>query len=157
MESDLVLHYRQGNENWRELILTEGQLIVGRGNECDLQITDKELSRKHLSILKSEGKVWITDLNSTNGTRLDGETIQPGAQVPLSTGQEIQIGSVTLKIQDVPSDKTAVHAEPEPAPAEHTAQQKIGLSDFVLKYRKGTGAWQELPLPLGEFPAGTPR
>ena len=154
MESDLVLHYRQGNENWRELILTEGQLIVGRGNECDLQITDKELSRKHLSILKSEGKVWITDLNSTNGTRLDGETIQPGAQVPLSTGQEIQIGSVTLKIQDVPSDKTAVHAEPEPAPAEHTAQQKIGLSDFVLKYRKGTGAWQELPLPLGEFVIG---
>ena len=99
MNPVLLLYFRQGDETWQEFILEEGESIVGRGKECDLKIDDKEISRYHLKLLKSGDDIWVMDMDSINGTRLDGELIQARRQVPVRVGQEIQIGNVVLKIQ----------------------------------------------------------
>ncbi|MBM3682106.1 MAG: DUF2662 domain-containing protein [Actinobacteria bacterium] len=55
--------------------LVPGTYTLGRGTEVDIQIHDPGISRKHLSITVNE-KVFVTDLNSTNGTFLGTERVQ---------------------------------------------------------------------------------
>jgi pSer/pThr/pTyr-binding forkhead associated (FHA) protein len=54
--------------------LEPGEYILGRGTEVDIQIQDQGISRKHLVIVVDE-KVTVKDLNSTNGTYINGERI----------------------------------------------------------------------------------
>ena len=55
--------------------LDEGEHVVGRSEECDLQIEDASLSRKHALLLVSEGTVIVRDLGSKNGTFVDNEPL----------------------------------------------------------------------------------
>jgi uncharacterized Fe-S cluster-containing radical SAM superfamily protein len=54
--------------------LEPGEYTLGRGTEVDIQIQDPGISRKHLVIIV-EDKVIVKDLNSTNGTYINGESI----------------------------------------------------------------------------------
>ena len=152
MESIFTLHYRQGAGDWQEIPLEEGELIIGRGGECSLQIKDNEISRMHLKLQREGDQVWITDLNSTNGTRFEGEQITANLQVPVSADQEIKIGSVVLKIQKQGETQTVVPEEraTEAAPDLRAEREEQQYSPFVLQFRKGEGVWQEAPLLPGD-------
>ena len=54
--------------------LEPGEYTLGRGTEVDIQIQDPGISRKHL-VITVEDKVIVKDLNSTNGTYINGERI----------------------------------------------------------------------------------
>jgi hypothetical protein len=68
-------------------------IVIGRGAEADLSIADTKLSRRHLAVeVSPEG--WIaTDLESSNGTRVDGERIR---RTLLEDGQVIELGDVSI-------------------------------------------------------------
>ena len=52
-----------------------GPLVIGRSPECDMPVRDILLSRKHC-IIERIGDVWVVaDLNSKNGTRVNGDPI----------------------------------------------------------------------------------
>jgi hypothetical protein len=67
-------------------------LCIGRAPENDIQIRDKFVSRKHLKILRKERGFFIEDLQSKNGTYLNGEQIPPGVETELREGLPIGIG-----------------------------------------------------------------
>jgi pSer/pThr/pTyr-binding forkhead associated (FHA) protein len=69
---------------------------IGRTMENDIALNDSFLSGEH-AILQWDGQSWtIEDLESTNGTRLNGQEIyQP---TPLDYGDTIQVGHVDLKL-----------------------------------------------------------
>jgi len=67
-------------------------LCIGRAPENDIQIRDKFVSRKHLKILRKESGFFIEDLQSKNGTYLNGEQIPPGVETELKEGLPIGIG-----------------------------------------------------------------
>jgi len=98
MDTDFLLWYRQADGEWQELALDEGDLVIERGKHVGFKLKLK-YSRNHLKLIRKGDIVWVEDLNSTNGSRLDGELIPANLQVPMSPGQEIQFGSVTLKIK----------------------------------------------------------
>jgi len=152
MEAMYSLQYRQGGGDWQEITLEEGELLIGRGEECSLQIKDDEISRIHLKLMREGDKIWIMDLNSTNGTRLEGEQIQANLQVPVSADQEIKIGSVVLKIQKQEELHTVVSQErvTEAAADVYVDRGEQQYSPFVLQFRKGEEAWQEAPLLNGD-------
>ena len=68
--------------------------VLGRGTDVDIQINDSGISRKHLSIEVSES-IFIKDLNSTNGTFINGEKI-----TEFNTVDEVtfKIGTSEIKI-----------------------------------------------------------
>jgi hypothetical protein len=71
----------------------EGNILsIGRAPENDIQIRDKFVSRKHLKILQKDRKFFIEDLQSKNGTYLNGEQIPPGVETELKEGLPIGIG-----------------------------------------------------------------
>ena len=59
-------------------------------------IADKGASRRHAQIREKDGSYTLTDLGSTNGTRLNGQTIQTRQ---LSDGDRITIGSTMLEFR----------------------------------------------------------
>ena len=74
---------------------------LGRGSGCEVRILDLKLSRKHAAI-EFQDQAWtLIDLCSTNGCRLNGETMIGTA--PLVTGSTIEIGQTALMIGQVTS------------------------------------------------------
>ena len=64
--------------------------LIGRSPECDIQVIDREASRKHAAVLElDDGSVLVRDLASQNGTYLSDEPIK---EALLSPGDQLAIG-----------------------------------------------------------------
>ena len=71
----------------------EGDTIhIGRSPDNHIRLKDKHVSRKHLKILRKGERYLIKDLESKNGTFLDGESISPEIESELTEGIPIVIG-----------------------------------------------------------------
>ncbi|GLH72890.1 hypothetical protein GETHLI_13920 [Geothrix limicola] len=76
--------------------LSTGQVLVGRAPEAGVTLLDGEVSRHHARLHVEEGRVQVEDLDSTNGTRVNGEPAQ--GRVDLLAGDRIAIGGHVLKL-----------------------------------------------------------
>lgn len=66
-----------------------GPLTIGRSPSCDVAVRDILLSRRHCQIEQIDGQWTVTDLDSKNGTIVDGAKV---TRQPLTDGQVIRIG-----------------------------------------------------------------
>lgn len=71
--------------------------VVGR-KDADIIINDPMVSKRHAAIQNINGKLLLMDLNSTNGTRLNG---QPVTQSALKQGDRIGIGQTVLLVETI--------------------------------------------------------
>ncbi len=74
------------------------RLTVGRSVDADLQVEDAALSRIHVSL--SFEPLSVTDLGSSNGTRLRGQPIAANTPQPFEVGDVIDCGHTTLVVQE---------------------------------------------------------
>jgi len=82
-------------------------VIIGREKgRCDLRIASGDVSRKHCQILIGEYAVLVRDLDSANGTRINGELIPAQTNFPLNSGDILAIGPLTICAEPV-DDSTA--------------------------------------------------
>lgn len=86
-----VLIHEDGSERAYELTLDV--TTIGRLAECDVVLKDKGASRKHAQIREKDGGYTLADLGSTNGTQVNGHTVQLHQ---LQDGDRITIGATTL-------------------------------------------------------------
>jgi hypothetical protein len=86
------------------LVLTDGQRLaiagapisIGRLPDCDVQVHDSNVSRRHAEIRFVDGHHVVIDLQSTNGTRVNGG---PVTQQVLNYGDLITVGGTTLRYE----------------------------------------------------------
>jgi hypothetical protein len=78
------------------LILRNGSNVIGRGQDCDLQVSDQGVSRRHIDIQYDGRYAVVYDLGSTNGTSVNG---QPIGSHQLRHGDVIRIGHSQLVYQ----------------------------------------------------------
>lgn len=83
-----------GSQAGTTFTIPSGQSTLGRSHDADIRIEANDVSRKHLRIERNGRHVEITDLGSTNGTRVNG---QPTRQATLRNGDEILVGSQALR------------------------------------------------------------
>lgn len=74
-----------------------GGLSVGRSKEADVQIDDRYASGIHARVFSREGRFYVEDMNSTNGTLLNGATLQGEAE--LIDGDTVQIGDTVFRLE----------------------------------------------------------
>ncbi len=75
-----------------EVLKLEGESwTAGRDEDCQIQINHPRASREHFEIVKSAKEYFVIDLNSSNGTNLNGEPLNPGTRVPLDSGDRLEI------------------------------------------------------------------
>ena len=80
----------------REFPLDKERVSIGRHPDNDISLNDKAVSGRHAVIITILRDSFLEDLNSTNGTQVNGKQI---AKHPLSNGDTVSIGRNTLKYQ----------------------------------------------------------
>ena len=80
----------QGGAEGNQYPLVGERIVIGRGPDVDLAFEDGEMSAKHAVFEHSRGGLCLTDLGSTNGTRVNGERLVTRA---LAHGDRIELGS----------------------------------------------------------------
>ena len=104
----------QGRIAWRGVVDVEGRrhplvksrTVIGRGSDADITIADAGTSRKHVEILWDGERAMVRDMNSTNGTTLNGRKVTEAALPPDST--------VTIGRTDIVFRVVAQAAPPKP-------------------------------------------
>jgi pSer/pThr/pTyr-binding forkhead associated (FHA) protein len=71
-------------------------LTIGRLPDCDVVLKDKGASRRHAQLRVDDDVVTLTDLGSTNGTRLNGQQVQTRV---LQDGDKITVGTTVLEFR----------------------------------------------------------
>ena len=100
------------------VLLDKPVVLVGRHEECDLQLNSRKVSRKHCCIAQVRDYLVVRDLGSTNGVRINGARVTEGI---LRTGDELTIGNFRYQVHaELPRDAAVsppVNAAPAPARA----------------------------------------
>src|SRR5690606_25174286 len=73
----------------------DGVILIGRSEEADLAVADPEVSRRHARLMIADGSVSLIDLDSHNGTRVNGAPLEDGS-CALQSGDALTIGTATL-------------------------------------------------------------
>ena len=89
--------------------LPRGVLTIGRARGNDLELRDPDVSRQHASVTVTAGGLSLRDLDSTNGTLLDEQLVDPDGS-PLEPGQMVRVGDSLLCVSatDEPAAATRV-------------------------------------------------
>ncbi len=74
-------------------VVAAGDVLLGRSKDAEMRLTDGAASREHAAILADSGTFTLEDLQSTNGTFLNGKRIR---SAKLEDGDEIRIGRTTF-------------------------------------------------------------
>jgi FHA domain-containing protein len=86
------------NGTQREITLDGAPLTIGRASDNGLVINDSRVSRHHARLQARRGTLVFTDLESTNGSRVNGSRV---AEVALGEGDRIEIGDTVLVVESV--------------------------------------------------------
>ena len=77
----------------RTLRVDKRTVVLGRSRECDVQIEDPNVSRRHAELRQEGSAYWIVDLDSTNGVEVNGRRVKRGKLAP---GDTFTIGSTEV-------------------------------------------------------------
>lgn len=84
----------------RRLLVAPRGATIGRSRDCDIVLEDSSISRRHAE-LRPAGQGWVVeDLGSTNGVRINGNTVHGPREV--RTGDRIEIGSTEMLFEIAP-------------------------------------------------------
>lgn len=81
----------------REIAISDRPVVMGRMPGCEVVLGDPNVSRRHAEV-RASGRGWVvSDLGSTNGTKVNGVRIS-GSE-PLRPGDEIRVGATSLRFE----------------------------------------------------------
>lgn len=137
-----MLLVQEGNSPKTQWPLVEVKTVIGRETDSDVQINDRQVSRQHAEIARTLEGYTIRDLNSKNGTFLNGEFV---AQEPRLMRNGDQIGiALCAKLTFVEDEATA------PVILDLTKQPSMRM-DLAAKRVWVTGIEIDPPLSLAQY------
>jgi pSer/pThr/pTyr-binding forkhead associated (FHA) protein len=152
----------------RTVELTDAVTVLGRAPDNKVPIDDKQASRKHCQVEKTDLGYKVVDLESRNGTRVNDRQVN---QALLKPGDRIQIGKHTITFEDPaykepPADRlpapepprvAAVPEPPKPAatdPGERNTRRRSGHTTAIQKIARAETRKEQQTLTLVAVGAG---
>ncbi len=90
-----VLIVRDGEAIGQRWVMHTDELLIGRGGECDVVLPDRQVSRMHARIRRAGDRYYLEDLDSKNGTILNGKPVK--GEVQIYDGDEVELArAVTI-------------------------------------------------------------
>jgi PAS domain S-box-containing protein len=118
------IHIINGPMKGHAFDIKEKTTVLGRSPECDILINETSVSRKHAQISEKGQTLYIEDLNSQNGTWVNGHPINSGFQVSIKEGDTLALGNVCMSVGEPFMEDGMI------------AQYAISLSDLTEENRK---------------------
>jgi hypothetical protein len=91
-EPQVVVLRRDG----RSKEFSQPRVILGRSRDADYRVNDPNVSRRHAMIYWEDGRLYLKDLGSTNGTLLNGRPVSTGL---LASGDTISVGGIGIVVE----------------------------------------------------------
>jgi adenylate cyclase len=113
---------------------------IGRSRTNDLPLETKIVSRDHAQIVRDKGGLVLVDLNSLNGTFLNGSPIK---KAPLKHGDEIRVGETLMVFQETPAQDIRFSKDPSVLDSKTTAVisiDEVGLVGLVGEEKRRAAA-----------------
>src|SRR5689334_2697763 len=98
-----VLLVVDGPLRGQQWVMHDDTLVVGRGAECNIVIPERPVSREHFRIWRDGNRFFVEDLESKNGTHLNGLKLTGTSE--LQDGDEIQV-ALSVKFKFIGSEAT---------------------------------------------------
>lgn len=156
---DVTLRVLDGADRGREYRHLPIPLTIGREEGNTVQLNDERISRFHIKIQEDQGKLVLTDLESTNGTRVNGEDSQLRV---LRYGDVISLGrsvllygsreQIATRLDELKTNGLGLTGDLDPAKIAHLDSQSM---DFEVKWGESEHLHSMLHLPTPpELPVG---
>jgi len=129
MEENAILLILEGDTARKNWELDKPTMLIGRGNDCDIVVNDRQVSRHHAQIVRDGDGYKLVDLNSKNGTFLNGQQLVGETHV-LKDGDQVGI-ALSCRMVFVDADATAplaVFSEPRPALRMDRAAKRVWVA-----------------------------
>jgi MoxR-like ATPase len=135
-----------GEHRGRSCEFFGGRIVIGRSEECDLQIAETSISRKHAELIEGDEGWVMHDLDSRNGVFFGGERVK---KAKLKDGSKIRLGNVSMlfaddmvheplkisvsspKQQELLNDQCKTEVQPEPG--SKPSSESVSLSPAPAK------------------------
>ena len=108
-----------GKLEGKVLPITLSQFVVGRDPQCQLRPASAMISKRHCAVIQREGKAYVRDFGSTNGTFVNDQAVKD--EIELHNNDQLKIGPLLFQVQiahDAPSLKGATPKPPTKAIAD---------------------------------------
>ena len=141
-----ALSIKTGPDAGKTINLPEKELIIGRMEPADIVLNHPEVSRRHARVVFRDGKYYLEDLGSVNGTRVNDQSItgdhllKEGDEIELGTGVKLTFHQVVSSVgtkEELPVAKPAVPPVPVPSASETMFDLNADLS-AILKSKPVT-------------------
>lgn len=114
---DVVLVMFKNGER-RDFPLKPGETVIGRRQDCHLRVPTADVSRQHCSLNVQGNAVTLQDLQSANGSYVNGARV---SEATLNPGDRVKVGPAVFVLQ--------VDGEPADISAEDTAEDLVALGE----------------------------
>ena len=146
----LTFQVLDGMERGRILADLSPPITIGREEDNAVQLNDERVSRFHAKVQEDSGRVILTDLESTNGTRVNGHPIQMHV---LKIGDQVSIGRCLLLFGS--ADEIEQHIQARQGQIQETPGGTISFESDEFEFPKGSSRDDDEDLPR-MFPDGPP-
>ena len=119
------------NSDGEQIELDKPVLLFGRSPNCDVQLSSRKISRLHCCLCVQENGLYVRDLDSTNGVRVNGDKVSASEIGP---GDELIIGDLPFRVvlesgAALPSEDDAVEAESSASALEDSSSPEVVPDD----------------------------
>ena len=80
--------------NGKQHTVDKMSTLIGRSKDCDIRLTDPNVSRRHAELRQEGSSYWIVDLESTNGIEVNGRRVK---RAKLEEGDTFTVGSTDVR------------------------------------------------------------
>lgn len=123
-----------------------GTMVLGRGSTCDITIPGTHLSRQHAQLIADGDHLTVRDLDSSNGTYVNGERI---SEAHLHAGDKIRFDVLTFVVQAPKrlseSDKTVIRQNAKSHPEEERKSTNGDTKQWITRPTSVGNRIEELP------------
>lgn len=103
-------------DRWRGKVVSVScsPFVIGRDPDCHLRTTSRTVSQRQFAVHVREGRAFVQDLNTTNGTFVNGRQIK--GEIEILAGDEIKVAPLVFRVRVEKDADDTVHSRPTPPP-----------------------------------------
>ena len=151
MTFQVTIQYPDGRRE--ALRFQKDTVYLGRRRGNDIQLGFPFVSGRHCLFRSQNNRIYVQDLGSTNGTMINGQTLEPQTPQLLHPNDVIQIGTLEIRVEPIP-EATIIESVPdlaEPRPAasrtvtDRAPAESAGGPSAMWQLQTGMFSYEETP------------